>query len=88
MLDCDFDEFIVYPFIPYPGTAVWANPELWGAKIDRDFSKYVQVGRNRQTAYAITTKDFTPNDVKKWREEMIEALENKFRWAGKSADNR
>jgi len=88
LLDCEFDEFVIYPFIPYPGTAVWANPELWGAKIDKDFSKYVQVGRNRSTCYAVTTKDFTPDDVKRWREMMIEALEKKSLWAGKSPDNR
>lgn len=88
LLNCEFDEFVVYPFIPYPGTAVWANPEFWGAEIDRDFSKYVQVGRNRLTCYAVTTKDFTPDDVKRWREIMTEALEKKFLWAGKSPDNR
>ena len=88
LLGCEFDEFIVYPFIPYPGTAVWSNPELWGATIDRDFSNYVQVGKNRRTSYAVTTKDFTPDDVKNWREHMIAALEEKFRWAGKSIDNR
>lgn len=88
LLDCDFDEFIVYPFIPYPGLDIWKNPELWRAEIDRDFSKYVQVGRGRSTCYAVTTKDFTPEDVKRWRQIMIDELEKKVLWAGKSPDNR
>ena len=88
LMGCDFDEFIVYPFIPYPGTTVWSNPELWGAKIDRNFSNYVQVGKNRRTSFAVTTKDFTPDDIKNWREHMITTLEKKFCWAGKSIDNR
>jgi len=90
LIDCPFDEFIVYSFIPYPGTPVWHNPEQWGiTKMDRDFSRYVQVGRSRSTCFAITTKDFTPDDVRRWRAMTIEELEkNGFLWAGKSPDNR
>jgi len=88
LLDCAFDEFIVYSFIPYPGTAVWEHPERWGAKIDRKFSSYVQVGRDRRTCYAVSTDDFTANDVKNWRYKMISALEDKFSWAGNSKDNK
>lgn len=88
ILACSFDEFIVYPFIPYPGTAVWHNPTFWGAQIDRDFSKYVQVGKDRGTCFAVTTKDFTPDDVRRRRQKMIEAMETKVLWAGKSCDNR
>jgi anaerobic magnesium-protoporphyrin IX monomethyl ester cyclase len=86
--DCDFDEFVVYAFIPYPGTDIWQNPERWGAEIDRDFSQYVQVGRDRRTCFAVTTKDFTPKDVENWRQTMINELERKVVWAGKSSDNR
>lgn len=88
LMDCDFDEFIVYAFIPYPGTAVWQSPAQWGAEIDRDFSQYVQVGRNRRTCFAVTTKDFTPKDVEDWRQMMIDGLEHKVVWAGKSPQNR
>lgn len=88
LMNCDFDEFIVYAFIPYPGTAIWQNPEQWGAQIDRDFSQYVQVGRNRSTCFAVTTKDFTPAKVKAWRQFIIGTLETKFVWAGQSLINR
>jgi len=88
LLNCDFDEFVVYSFIPYPGTPVWQNPELWGAKIDRDFSKYFQLGPEHSTCYAVTTKDFTPDDVKRWRQMMIDALKQKATWAGDSIDYR
>lgn len=88
ILACDFDEFIVYPFIPYPGTAVWHDPEKYGATLDRDFSKYVQIGKDRGTCFAVTTKDFTPEDVKRRRQTMIDALEKKVLWAGASQENR
>lgn len=88
LLNCDFDEFMVYPFIPYPGTAVWNNPEFYGARIDRDFTKYLQIGHDRNTTYAVTTDGFTPEDVKYWVEETIEALEKKSLWGGKSSLNR
>lgn len=89
LLDCAFDEFIVYSFIPYPGTPVWYNPEKWGiTKIDRDFSKYVQVGRERSTCFVVETKDFTADDVRRWREFMINELEKKFIWAGESRENK
>lgn len=89
----EFDEFVIYPFIPYPGTAVWMDPEFWGASIDRDFSKYIQIGSNeygnRGTCYAVTTKDFSPDDVRRWRETMMDVLEKrKYCWAGMSRDNR
>jgi anaerobic magnesium-protoporphyrin IX monomethyl ester cyclase len=90
LMDCDFDEFVVYSFIPYPGTAVWQNPKLWGAEIDRDFSQYVQIGQNRRTCFALATKDFTPKDVENWRQMTINELEKKkgIAWAGNSQDNR
>jgi len=92
LLDCEFDEFIVYAFIPYPGTAMWSSPEIWGAEIvDRDFSKYLQVGRERRTCFAVKTDGadgFTPDDVRRWRQMTIDALEKKALWAGKSPDNR
>ncbi len=89
---CEFDEFVIYPFIPYPGTAVWMDPKIWEAEIDRDFSKYIQIGKNeygdRGTCYAVTTKDFTPEDVRRWREMMMDVLEKRHLWAGASCDNR
>lgn len=90
LLKCDFDEFTVYPFIPYPGTSVWEDPAYYGAEIvNRNYSNYVQVGRDRSTCYAIKTKDFIPEKVEVWRLKMIEKLEkNGFVWTGKSKENK
>jgi anaerobic magnesium-protoporphyrin IX monomethyl ester cyclase len=81
---CDFDEFVVYPFIPYPGTGVWSHPFLWNCDINRDISKYVQVGKGRKTCFAVTMLDgsFTPEKVEFWRARMIKELEAKTQWAG------
>ncbi len=88
--NCPFDEFVVYPFIPYPGTAVWENPEAYGATIDRDYSKYIQVGRGRSTCYVVQTEYFTPQDVEVWRDLVIETMERKLQrsWAQTLPDNR
>ncbi len=82
--ECEFDEFVVYPFIPYPGTGVWSQPYLWNCEIDRDISKYVQVGKERKTCFAVTMLDgsFTPKKVEEWRARMIKELEAKTKWAG------
>ena len=90
LIECPFDEFIVYSFIPYPGTPVWYEPKKWGIKkIDRDFSKYVQVGKDRNTCFAIETDTFTPADVERWRQWTIDELEKHgYLWAGQSPDNK
>jgi len=86
---CHFDEFVVYSFIPYPGTPVWHNPAKWGIKnMDKDFTKYVQVGKRRSTCFVVETKDFTSADVERWRRAMIDELERRFCWAGQSPDNK
>jgi anaerobic magnesium-protoporphyrin IX monomethyl ester cyclase len=81
------NEFIVYPLIPYPGTPIWERPQDFGiTHIDRDYSKYVQVGRGRKTAFAIRTKEFDERQVEEFRHYMIEQLEEAtIQWAGKSA---
>lgn len=80
------DEFIVYPLIPYPGTPIWERPQDFGiTHIDRDYSKYVQVGRERKTAFAIRTAEFDERQVEEWRQYMIEELETTIQWAGESA---
>jgi radical SAM superfamily enzyme YgiQ (UPF0313 family) len=79
------DEFIVYPLIPYPGTPIWERPQDFGiTHIDRDYSKYVQVGRGRKTAFAIRTKEFDERQVEEFRRYMIEKLEATIQWAGTS----
>ena len=62
-----FDEFSIYPLIPYPGTKIAKSPEKFGYQIiEPDFTKYVQIGRNKSTCFALRHKNFTENDVKRW----------------------
>lgn len=62
-----FDEFSIYPLIPYPGTRIAREPEKFGYEIvDKDFTHYVQIGKNKTTTYALRHKNFTEHDVKWW----------------------
>ncbi len=62
------DEFAVYPLIPYPGSQIWKTPERFDYKIvDRDFTKYVQMGYAHQTCYALKHKNFGPDKVEAWK---------------------
>ncbi len=92
LLKCEFDEFVIYPFIPYPGTSIWNDPDKWGARIDRDFSKYIQIGNDNNgypgTCYAVTTTNFSPDDVQKWREMMIDSFSKKHKLAINAYENR
>lgn len=92
LMQCEFDEFVIYPFIPYPGTSIWNKPDIWGATIDRDFSKYIQIGYDEGkypgTCYVVATEDFSPGDVKKWRETMYDKLSEKHILAINALENR
>jgi radical SAM superfamily enzyme YgiQ (UPF0313 family) len=68
-----FDEFAVYPLIPYPGTSIWNTPEKFNYKIiDCDFTKYAQMGVNQYACFSLQHKDevtgysFSPEDVERW----------------------
>jgi len=62
-----FDEFSIYPLIPYPGTMIAKEPEKFGYEVvDKDFTHYVQIGKNKSTTYALRHKNFTEHDVKRW----------------------
>jgi anaerobic magnesium-protoporphyrin IX monomethyl ester cyclase len=62
------DEFAVYPLIPYPGTMIAKNPEIFGYAITNyDFTDYVQMGRNGRTCYALKHENFGVEDVIRWK---------------------
>ena len=62
-----FDEFSIYPLIPYPGTKIALEPEKYGYRIiDKDFTQYVQIGKNKATTYALRHKNFTEYDIRRW----------------------
>lgn len=61
------DEFAVYPLIPYPGTVIAKFPERFGYTIvQKDFTDYVQMGKNGRTSFALKHKNFGPEDVGRW----------------------
>lgn len=85
MKDCAPDEFIVYPMIPYPGTPLFQDPELFGIRnIDPDFSRFVQVGRNRRTGFVFRTDELDEQKIEEMRSYLIEHLEPVSLWAGES----
>jgi radical SAM superfamily enzyme YgiQ (UPF0313 family) len=74
-----FTEFAVYPLIPYPGTPIGKNPGKYGYSIaSLDFEKYLQIGRNQLTIYALSFNNemnsFTPEDVKRFHYRANEIL--------------
>lgn len=70
-----FDEFSLYPLIPYPGTRIAEFPEKFGyTVIDKDFTNYIQIGKNKGTTFALRHKNFTEHDVQRW----LRYVENLF----------
>ena len=62
-----FDEYSLYPLIPYPGTRIWIEPGKYNYKIvDNDFTHYVQIGKAGRTSFALKHKNFSPAKVKEW----------------------
>lgn len=79
--DVAFDEFTVYPVIPYPGTALWHSPERFGYTIvDRDFTKYAQIDKHHRGATVLRHARFGPDDVAAW----IDLANNVFMQHGKT----
>lgn len=85
---CPWDEFMVYPLIAYPGTPIHDRPQDFGiVGIDRDYSQYVQIGRERGAGFTIRTAAFDEQQVRCWREQVIaELLADGRTWAGASND--
>lgn len=74
----NFDEYALYPLIPYPGTAIWNEPEKYGYTIiDKDFTKYIQTGKNRSTCFVLDHKNFNHEDVERWVKYSMELLDNR-----------
>ena len=87
MKSCPWDEFSVYPLIAYPGTPLHDHPEKFGiTHINKEYSDYIQVGRERQAGFTIRTNTFDEHQVSRWRDRIINELQANGRtWAGNSA---
>jgi anaerobic magnesium-protoporphyrin IX monomethyl ester cyclase len=83
---CPWDEFAVYPLIAYPGTPLHERPEDFGITyIDRNYSDYLQIGRNFRAGFTIRTREFDEDKVRRWRDYVIDQLLADGRtWAGDS----
>jgi hypothetical protein len=54
--------------------------------MDPDWSRYLQVGRDRQAGFVLQTTAFDEAQVRTWRDRVVAALEADGRvWAGESA---
>ncbi|HLP60105.1 MAG TPA: radical SAM protein [Candidatus Deferrimicrobium sp.] len=70
-----FDEYSLYPLIPYPGTRVWDQPGAFGYEIvDRDFTHYIQIGKGGGTCFALKHKNFTPGKVRLWYNQVTQMM--------------
>lgn len=85
MAECRPHEFIVYPLIPYPGTALFHRPLDFGiTQINKNFTQYLQAGRNRRTGLVFQTGDLDEQKVAAMRDYLIRQLEPLMTWAGDS----
>ncbi len=84
---CPWDEFSAYPLIAYPGTPIHDHPERYGiTHIDRNYSDYLQIGRNFKAGFTIRTATFDEHQVRQWRDRVITELVADGRtWAGNSS---
>lgn len=84
----ELDEATVYPCLAYPGTDLYHRPEHYGIVwIEDDFSKYIQVGKEKSTGYVIQTKSFGAKEMQRWRSKVMNALEeNSISWCDEKKD--
>ncbi len=69
------DEATVYPCIAYPGTDLFLHPEQYGITwIEQDYSRYIQVGKEKTTGFVLETEGFNVEKVQQWREQVMTAL--------------
>jgi radical SAM superfamily enzyme YgiQ (UPF0313 family) len=69
------DEFSLYPLIPYPGSAIARDPAQWGYQIiEPDWRRYVQIGVNGSSTFALRHQNFEPEDVVRWRKRAEQIL--------------
>jgi radical SAM superfamily enzyme YgiQ (UPF0313 family) len=84
-----FDEFVVYPLIPYPGTRLLSERSRFEiVDINYDYDKYIQAGINRSTGFLFRTKTFNEKDIERWREQLINFCERKLNrsWSSSKSD--
>jgi radical SAM superfamily enzyme YgiQ (UPF0313 family) len=88
LCDLKLNEATVYPCIPYPGTDLYLRPEHYGITwIDKNFSNYIQVGKDRLTGFAIKTETFGYEEIQLWRDKLMDALKlNGINWCDETKE--
>jgi len=70
---CSPDFWNVSVFTPFPGCAVWDNPEKYGLKIlTRNLCEYSMVGRNFRGNVVVETEEMDKEDIEQARDELID----------------
>lgn len=84
--NCPWDEFSVYPVIPYPGTPLHDRPQDFGITyINKNYATYFQIGKDFLAGFVMRTATFDEQKVKEWRNYMIKTFLAQGRtWAGDS----
>jgi len=73
-----FDEYAIYPLLPYPGTEIYKHPEKYGYTIiEKDWTKYYQIGENRSTCFSLDHTNFTHKDVERWLKYVYNLFEKR-----------
>jgi radical SAM superfamily enzyme YgiQ (UPF0313 family) len=68
--EINFQEYTVYPLIPYPGTPLWKAPSQYGYRItDYDINNYLQIGRGKKQAIVLRHQNFNESDIQRWLDE-------------------
>lgn len=73
--ECPPDFWNVSVFTPFPGSAVWSEPEKYGIKIlTRDLSQYAMVGKDFKGIVVSETEEMNKQDIEQARDELIDLL--------------
>jgi len=75
--ECPPDYWNVSVFTPYPGSAVFANPEKYGVKLlTRNIEDYAMVSKNGKGNVVMETKDMSKKDIEEARDSLIDLLKS------------
>jgi anaerobic magnesium-protoporphyrin IX monomethyl ester cyclase len=62
-------------FTPFPGSAVWENPEKFKVKIlTKDLTQYAMVGKGYKGNVVMETEEMTKMDIEQARDELLDLL--------------
>ncbi|MBC8460841.1 MAG: B12-binding domain-containing radical SAM protein [Deltaproteobacteria bacterium] len=86
--DIPFHSVSLFPFIPFPGCAVWKNPDKFGITyIDKDFDKYRLLDKYGKPSFVYETTDLNHNTLLSMWEYMSgvfsKRIKHRSRKAGK-----